>query len=502
MIADLRQPETYDRLWEATRTHWRNLLGSIEIQTPDESINVMVNHWNKYQALVNFYHGRGPSYYHKGQYQGMRDACQDAFGVIALSPEVALKNIERIAGFFFSDGRCCGAANRIGLPEGGADKADLPLWLVLTVSDYLRETGDFAFLDRQFPLMDGGQSSVYQKMIAGIDRMIDEHGPRGLPLIGHGDWNDAANTIGQDGKGESVWLGQFLYFVISEMEPIMQRRGETKKLAEYRERADQIKRIVNEQCWDGEWFTRAFRDDGSPVGVKGQEEGFIWINSQTWAVISRISDPERLNTCMRSVEKYMGTEYGLLNLAPAFTKVDPTIGLITRFLHGWKENAGVFSHASSFNIVARAMLGRGADAVDLFRRILPMSKDSDTYLVEPFIYSQFCAGPSTGPEFGRGAYHWLTGTAAWMLRAMCDYIIGVHPQFDGLQIEPAVDPSWKQFSIRRRFRGSDYEIEFRNPEGVEHGVREILLDGEPVGGNLLPLPTRARHAVTVTMGAK
>lgn len=500
MIQSLQRPETYAAAWERMRAHWHDLFDGIRITTPDEHINRMLNYWNKYQVMVNFHFGRGPSYYHKGQWPAMRDSCQDAFGVIPLSPTLAKENIRRIAHFFFADGRACGGCNRIGEPEGPSEKVDLPLWIILTVADYLRETDDWAFLDEEIPLVDGGASTVYQKLVAGIDRMLEDRGVRGLPLIGKGDWNDAANMIGAQGKGESVWLGQFLYFVIKEIAPLMERRGDVRKLALYRQRAAEIRESINTHCWDGEWFVRAFKDDGTPVGVRGQREGAIWINSQTWAVIAGISDPERLNTCMTSVEKHLGTEYGLMNLAPAFTQIDESIGLITRFLHGWKENAAVFSHASSFNVVARAMLGRGKDAVDLFTRLLPGTKDPDRYLMEPYAYAQFCVGPSSPAEFGRGAYHWLTGTAAWMFRAMLDYILGVRPEAGGLRIAPAIDPTWKSFSLVRPFRGAIYEITVNNPDGVEHGVTAILLDGQPISGNLLPLPTADRHVVVVTMG--
>lgn len=502
MIQALQQPQTYADAWTEMNAYWTKLFDSVKISTPEPEINQVLNYWSKYQLMINFHFGRGPSYYHKGQYPAMRDSCQDAFGVIPLNPELAKSNIRRIAGFFFSDGRTCGGCNRIGSPEGASEKVDLPLWFILVMADYLRETGDDAFLDEEIPLVDGGASTVYQKMTAGIDRMLEDRGQHGLPLIGKGDWNDAANAIGAKGKGESVWLAQFLYFVINEIAPIMERRGDLEKLAYYRQHAEAVKAAVNEHCWNGDWFVRAFKDDGTPVGVKGQKEGFIWINSQTWAVISGISDPERLNRCMDSAEEHMGTEYGMMNLAPAFTKIDESIGLITRFLAGWKENAAVFSHASSFNVVARAVLGRGADAVDLFRRILPISKDPDLYMMEPYVYSQFCAGPSSTEEFGRGSYHWLTGTAAWMFRAMIDYILGVHPTADGLRIAPAVDPSWTTFSLTRKFRGATYEIEFANPDGVETGVKEITLDGQPIEGTVLPLPTADRHVVKVVMGAR
>ncbi len=499
-LRDLQQPETYAAAWTRTRVFWQELFSGIEVKTPDANINIMINTWNKLQASVNFFFGRGPSYYHKGQYPAMRDCCQDAFGIIALDPALAKENIRRIARFYFADGRACGGCNRIGLSEGASEKVDLPLWLILTVADYLRETGDFTLLDESLPLMDGGESTIYQKMLTGIERMLEDRGVHGLPLIGHGDWNDAANMIGHEGKGESVWLAQFLFFVIHEIAPLMERRGDLERRTLYLQRAEELKERINEHCWDGAWFVRAFRDDGRPVGTRTDTEGFIWINSQTWAAIAGCSTPERLNRCLDSAEQYLGTDYGMMNLAPAFTQIDETIGLITRFMRGWKENAAVFSHASAFNVVARAKLGRGKDAVDLFNRLLPLNKDPDHYLIEPYVYPQFVVGPSFAEEHGRGAYHWLTGTAAWMLRAMVDYILGVHPELDGLRINPAVDPSWKEFSLKRKFRGSVYEIEFSNPEGVETGVQQLLLDGQPIAGNLLPLPTQPVHKVTVVMG--
>ena len=498
--AELKLPASHAAAWARTQAYWSGLFDAVKVETPDRDINHSINYWNKLQLMINFHFGRGPSYYHAGQYPAMRDSCQDAFGAIPLAPELAKANLRRIAGFFYADGRACGGCNRIGLPEEPSDKVDLPLWLIPAAASYIKETGDLAFLDESIPLMDGGESTIYQKMTTGIARLLDERGPHGLPLIGKGDWNDAANMIGAGGSGESVWLAQFLCFALSEIEPFLRLRGDLEKLATYARRAEELREIINRDCWDGGWFIRAFKDDGSPVGTKSQKEGRIWINSQTWAVIAGIADRERLEACLDAVDAHLGTAYGLMNLAPAFTDFDPTIGIITGFRPGWKENGAVFSHASAFNVVARCLLGRGKDAVDLFRRILLMGKDSDRYLLEPYVYAQFCAGPDSGGSHGTGAYHWLSGTAAWMFRAMLDYILGVRPELDGLRIAPAVDPDWRSFSVRRAFRGATYEIVFANPDGVAAGVKEIRLDGELIAGDLLPLPTRERHLVEVIMG--
>lgn len=496
----LENPAWREKAWRETRAHWARLFAPVAVRTPEPAVDRMVNHWNKHQLLVNFHFGRGPSYFHKGQYPAMRDSCQDAFGVIPLNPAMARENLLRIGRFFFKDGQACGGCNRAGLPEGPSVKVDLPLWFVLSVVDYLRETGDWDILDVKLPLMDSGESTVLAKMIRGIGRMIAQRGPHGLPLMGKGDWNDAANAVGAGGKGESVWLAQFLCLAVQEITPVLERRGQRTKLAVWKKRIDEIRRILDRDCWDGKWFVRAFRDDGRPLGVQGEKEGFLWINSQTWAVIGGVDAPERLHASMDAVEKHLGTKYGLMNVGPAYTKFDPMIGILSAFLAGWKENGAVFSHASSFNVVARAMLGRGREALDLWRRLQPGDADPDIYKVEPYVYSQFRAGPAS-EEFGRGAYHWLTGTAAWMFRAMTDYIIGVRPELDGLRIAPAVDPSWTRFSMRRRFRGADYEFQFENPDGVETGVRQVWLDDEPVTGTRLPLPTAARHRVRVLMAS-
>lgn len=500
VVRRLRTAGEADVLFEQSREAWKQLFRRVEVQTPDPMINRMANHWLKLQTFVTFSHGRGPSYYHKGQYRGMRDACQDTFGFNILSPELSRENILRIGSFFFQDGRSSGGCNLIGLPEGPADKADLPLWIILTVADYVRETGDESILEEKLHLIDGGASTLLEKMRAGIDRMIGQTGPHGLPLIGKGDWNDAANAIGAGGRGESVWLAQFLIFVIGELSPLLEKHGLTAAADTFRRRAADLRRIINETCWDGEWFTRAFKDDGSPVGVRGQEEGFLWINSQTWAVLSNCAPRERLEMCMDAVEKHLGTAYGLMNLAPAYTRIDESIGIITRFRPGWKENAGVFSHASAFNIVARARLGRGADAVDLFRRLLPASKEPAHYKMEPYIFSQFVAGPADPESHGQGAFHWLTGTSAWMLRALTDHILGVRAEAGGLRIDPAVPPDWTEFSMRREYRGATFEIVFHNPTGAQTGIRNLKLNGCDVEGTLIPVQASGTsHRVEVTM---
>lgn len=500
---DLPPVPTWDQStrWLAdTRAWWLNITSAFAAHTPNTALNTMFAAWNQAQLTANFFFGRGPSYYHKSQYPSIRDQCQDTFGMTILCPELAREKLLHIASFFFADGRAGSGCNRIGIPETPSIKVDVPLWLGLAVADYVRETADWSILDQPCRLLDGPTLPLYQVVLRGLSRIASDRGPHGLPLIGRGDWNDAADQIGAKGRGESVWLAQFLCFVVHEVAFLLEARGDHALLADYRRIADEQNRIITESCWDGEWFIRAFKDDGTPVGARGPAEGFIWINSQTWAVMAGVGTPDQRQKAMDAVIRHLETPDGLMNLAPAYTQPDHSIGIITAFKPGWKENAAVFSHASAFNVCARAKLGRGADACRLFLNLLPVAKDPDRTGAEPYVYCQFVAGPAAGPEAGRGAWHWLTGTAAWMLRALADHILGIQASPEGLRLNPCVDPSWTTFSATRRFRGATYHLHFSNPHRVQTGITHIRLDGQPISGNLLPLPTAPTHHVEITMG--
>lgn len=491
-------PATYTEARIRTREHWLTLFAPLEVETPDSRINRMANHWNKKQLMVNFYFGRGPSYYHKGQYPGLRDSSQDTFGLIPLAPKLARENLIRLAGFFDADGRPPGGCNRIGLPQARSKKVDAPAWFALAVCDYVKETGDESLL-YEHPIPGEGQDlNLLGLMRLAMERMLSTRGAHGLSLMGGGDWNDAANGIGAGGKGESVWLSQFVCYAVSELAPLFERCGQAESARYFREQAVELEQALQAQAWAGDRFIRAFKDDGTPVGDGSDQEGALWINSQTWAVISRTDTPERLAACLDTCERELATPWGMNKLAPAFTRPDPSIGLITAFRPGWKENGAVFSHANTFHIVARAMFGRGKDAVRLYRQLLPDGRPQDLYKMEPYVFSQFCAG-SDSEDAGEGAFHWLSGTAAWMFRALTHYIYGIRPEMDGLRIDPAVDPAWENFSMKRTFRGAEYQIRFHNPDGAETGVKKIRLDGQLIQGTLLPLPTAERHEVEVWM---
>jgi cellobiose phosphorylase len=277
--------------------------------------------------------------------------------------------------------------------------------------------------------------------------------------------------------------------------------GEKDKAAELRRNADVMARRINKVGWDGEWYLRGFTDDGEPFGSSRNEEGKIYLNPQSWSILSGVVTEERLPKVLRSVDRLLEGENGLALLAPAYTKTDVRIGRITAFARGTKENAAVFCHANLFMIAADCMAGRGDVAYRRLCRILPCRQDQERYKAEPYVFAEYLIGPEHPYEAGRGAYTWVTGSAGWSLMVMTEHMLGVKPDYSGLRIDPCIPSHWKRCSIVRPFRGATYEIVVENPEGVQRGVEEITVDGRKIDGNLIsPFSDGKVHRVRVVLG--
>jgi len=499
-----------------TKRYWENILGKSTIRTPDKDLNLDVNFWTKYQLLINTITWRNSNFYYGNSSDGIgaggyRNILQDASGALPLLKEKAKEHIKTIAGYMNSDGIPAHGTPRPELsvkPKWLGDKTDDIPWLILTVDDYIKETGDWKFLSEEIAYLDGKADPLWQHIIKGIDRIIDSKGKRGLPLIGRGDWNDALNGPGKEGIGESVWLGMFLYLALKVATNMLNRHSSVAnklktKLNKYIKRAEELKKIINEECWNGTYFIRAFKDDGSPVGDGSCQEGKIYLNPQIWAVLTGITDKSRSVKAMSIAERYLNTEYGLKLLDPPYTKFDPTIGIISAFSPGSHENAAVFSHANIFTVVAYAKLGRGEDAYNLYKKISPIGKEDKVIYkseVEPYVQCQYVEGPES-KDFGKGACHWLTGTAAWIFKGGMEWILGVRPDYEGLRIDPCIPSRWDKYEVVRPFRGDIYKIKVDNPKHLEKGVKEILVDGKKLSSNLIPIAGDQKvHFVKVTMG--
>ncbi|AIE87590.1 GH36-type glycosyl hydrolase domain-containing protein [Fimbriimonas ginsengisoli] len=403
----------------ATVDGWRERCAAMNVQTGDEAIDLMCNTWLPYQAVAGRLLAKC-AYYQQGGAYGYRDQLQDSLMLLQSEPETTLLQLGRHAEAMYEDG----GVRHWWHP--GTDifvhshHSDTCLWLAYGTLAYLDATGNIAALDNEYAFLNrqtekpGERGSLLAHCRRGIDRALSRRSERGLPLIGAGDWNDGLSHAGIDGKGESVWLAMFLYDILKRFAPILEG-----SIAErYEREAEALRAAVNEHAWDGEWYIGGTRDDGKPFGSHVCEEGKIFLNPQTWAVISGIAPPDRAARAMQSVREHLVTDFGALLLRPAFSKVDPYIGYITRYAPGLRENGGVYSHASTWAIWAFAKMGDDATARQIYRGMLPLlraQEDSELYAAEPYVMPGNVDGPDS-PYAGRAGWTWYTGSAAWMVR--------------------------------------------------------------------------------------
>ncbi|MEK7790328.1 MAG: hypothetical protein AAB309_01720 [Deltaproteobacteria bacterium] len=491
-----------------TKECWRKKLGTIQVTTPDSHFDRMTNQWGKYQ-LLQITRWRSASFYAPGEGgRGYRDTAQDVEGVCSIDPGLAKEWIEKLLRYQYQSGHAVAGFSEvdgpweIGSNTGILGKSDVAAWIPFMVSTYLKETGDRAFLNEKIPFLDGDQATVWGHCVRAMDHFWKQRGTRGLPLFWKADWNDAFDQCGIKGKGESVWLAQAYARALLKTEELAQYLGDKHAAEIMRTRYEEMKREINAKGWDGDWYISIFTDDGRAIGSHRCHEGKIYLNTQSWAILSQVAPELRAARCLKSVEKYLETPIGPALFSPAYQKYDPGLGRISAFAPGTKENAAVFSHAAAFLIVAYAMRKEGEKAYELFSKIAPYNpvKTAERYQTEPYVYAEYCYGPSNR-QFGLGAFSWNTGTTPWMFMAATQWIIGVHPTFDGLKIDPVVPGSWKEFSITRPFRGAIYKVHFKNPKGVQSGVKQIVVNGEKISGNtILVLAAGKEHLVEVEMG--
>ena len=492
-----------DAALENVRRYWDAYLSVAQVQTPDPNMDLMLNTWAKRQAWVTFHMHRTAGYYHGGLLfgTGIRDQCQDLMGPLMAESQVVADRICEVLSHQFADGSTLHNYFRLTGQGEKTGHSDTPLWLPLAVMAYLKETGDFGFLRKVVPYQDEGKGTVLEHITRAIDYPLSNLSPRHLPKFGPGDWNDTLDYVGREGIGESVWVGEFLCYILREAADLLRRLNVTQKADYYRSEHVKIADALNALCWDGEWYIRGTRDDGHVIGSHTNHEGQIFMNAQSWSVISGIAPEDRARAAMNSAYHMLNTPRGPKILAPAYTKVDPGIGLATRCVPGKKENGAIFNHVAAWAILAECLLGNGDRAYEYYRKTVPVNQasDPDIYRMEPYVYSEYVTSPDH-PTFGEASHSWLTGSGVWMLRDGLDYILGVRPTYDGLFLDPCIPGTWDGFSITRKFRGATYETEVENPSHVQHGVARIEVDGKPIKGRVLPVFNRGVHKVRCWMG--
>lgn len=482
--------------------HWNQRVRKFWVHTPDFEFTRLHQGWSSYQILIKSYLSSAPSYYHASDGSpGFRDGLQDAFGLAMLEPERAREMILRLVSFQFLDGAASHRAPRVPLTVEPSEKSDMPLWISLALLQYIRETGDTSLITEKAPFADGPEAPLLEHIRVGLERSLNDTGRHGLPLIHYGDWNDALDGLGGEGRGESVFLGQFLAYSLKNGAVLAELADESSLAEQWKKKAEELVGILNNQCWDKDRFVRALHDDGTVIGCSKNREGSIYLNPQVWAVIADLAPRERQEICMDTVERELDTPIGIRCLAPPYSSYDPHVGLISCFPPGVKENGAVFSQAMAFCLVAELMLKRAEKAWEIFCKANPVlrSRQHPEYSVEPYVYSQFVAGPETNLH-GQGFHHWLTSTCSWMQYAVVNWMLGARADLDGLILDPCIPPHWKEFNFTRLYRQSTLNIEVKNPKGLSQGVKKVLMDGKPIAGNKIPPPEKKEVEVKVILG--
>jgi cellobiose phosphorylase len=487
-----------EKAFTEVKENWDKFFNYTSAETPDKDVNIFMNYWIQYQAKVAFDVGRVASFYYWGISRGFgfRDTSQDTIAVTISDAKKARERILFLSQQMFSDGRVYHHFYNDG--NGELTKhCDDPLWFLLAVTEYILESGDYTILEKETRFVDNKKGTILDHMYAVVNFVKNNLAKHNLPVFGRGDWNDTLDYIGGDDGGESVWGAMFYVAMINRFLELLEHlKADTSEIIKLR---DKISASIDEFCWDGEWYIRAFGAKDRKIGAKDNKYGKIFINTQSWPVIAGMPDKARLISSLDSAKKYLDSEIGPKICAPAYREIDLNIGLITRCVAGKKENAAVFCHPTTWLIQAECMMGRGNSAFEYFKKLLPNRIDSDIYCAEPYVYSQYITSDEH-PTAGKASHSWQTGTAAWMYRIAFDYILGVRPTYSGLLIDPAVSSEWSSFKISRVFRGTKYIIEVENPQHVENGIESITVDGEVIEGKIIPVSDKPVCSVKVVMG--
>jgi cellobiose phosphorylase len=501
------------------RDGWAEYLGHVQVNTPDPSMNSMLNVHNPRQCYMTKNWSRDLSLYQLGfggRGIGFRDSSQDVMGVMSAMPGEALELIEKLLSVMKANGSAMHQfyASTMVATEGDArEMEDRPkyygddhLWIVFAVCAYLKETGDLRFLDKVLPYYEKDKNgaaqyhgTVFEHLQRALEFTRQNVGKHGLPLLGFADWND---TVNLKTGAESLFVANQYGKALLDLIELSEFLGQAELVARYRGDYEHMRNLVNEYAWDGEWYVRYFDHDGSPIGSKRNAQGQIWTNGQSWPVISGFAPPDRARIALDSVHRLLNTPNGIKLSSPGYNGYDPAKGGVTTYPPGAKENGGIFLHSNPWVMIAETLLGNGDRAFEYYNQINPAAKNDviDVYECEPYVYAQNILG-NEHPLFGLARNSWLSGTASWCYQAGVKHILGISPCYAGLEVNPCIPRAWDGFSVLRRFRGAEYAITVTNPEHVSKGVARVAVDGLPIAGNILPVFNDGKkHVVEVVLG--
>ncbi|MEI2994901.1 MAG: N,N'-diacetylchitobiose phosphorylase [Roseburia hominis] len=514
-----------DAAYAQLKDYWENKFAQLQIKTPNEGMNTLINTWNLYQAEVNIMFSRFASFIEVGGRTGLgyRDTAQDAMTIPHSNPEKCRQRIvELLRGLTtkgyglhlfspewfdpdakkekkkpFKSPTVIPTVNAKDIVHGLEDAcSDDALWLVPSIIEYIKETGDAGFADEAVTYADGGEGTVYEHMKRILDFSAEQVGATGICKGLRADWNDCLNL----GGGESAMVSFLHYWAICHFLQLAEYLGRTEDVEKYQAMRERVGNVCNRELWDKEWFIRGITKNGKKIGTSEDAEGKVHLESNAWAVLSGAADVEKGKRAMDSVDKYLFTPYGILLNAPSYTVPDDDIGFVTRVYPGLKENGSIFSHPNPWAWAAECVLGRGDRAMKFYNALCPYYQNNmiEIRQSEPYSYCQFVVGRDH-TAFGRARHPFMTGSGGWAYFSATRYMLGIRPDFEHLTIDPCIPADWKEFSAVRRWRGAEYDIHVENPDGVMKGVQELYLDGEKV--ERIPVMAQgSRHDVRVVMG--
>lgn len=511
-----------DQVYADLKKYWDLKFEKLQIHTPDEGMNTLINTWTLYQAEINVMFSRFASFIEVGGRTGLgyRDTAQDAMTIPHSNPEKCRQRIVELLRGLVSKGyglhlfqpewfdpdhevkpfkspTVVPTPNAKDMIHGLEDTcSDDALWLVAAVAEYIKETGDKAFLNEVFTYADEGEGTVYEHLTKILDFSAEQVGKTGVCKGLRADWNDCLNL----GGGESAMVSFLHYWAIENFLDLAESIGNQEDVSKYTKIRDKIRKVAEEELWDGEWYIRGITKNGRKVGTKQDEEGKIHLESNAWAVLSGAVDEKHGKAALDSVEKYLYTPYGLMLNAPAYTKPDDDIGFVTRVYPGLKENGSIFSHPNPWVWAAECKLGRGDKAVKYYDALCPYYQNDNIEIreAEPYSYCQFIMGKDHS-AYGRARHPFMTGSGGWAYFSATRYILGIHPEMEELVIDPCIPGEWDGFTAVREWRNAKFEITVKNPDHVMKGIRKCFLDGKEVT-NILPQEAGSTHTVEIIMG--
>lgn len=478
--------------------YWKKVCSQFSIETPDENLNYLVNYWLKKQVVLMAKNNR------LSVYCPVRNQLQDAMGYGMLDNKGAEELIVKV----MREQQPNGYIKQWYMTDGSAPKAlcllnhmDAPIWLVSCMCALIQQSGDISILEREVGFKNSTEkASVYEHMLRAIYFLSEQTGKHGLCLMGDGDWTDPINGAGRLGKGESTWSSMGLKYAILQLLPLVQNKKDTINESILKDIAQSLDEAINAACWDGNWYVTGYDDFGRPFGKSSDEEGKIFLNAQTWAIMSETAREDRLKKCVESIET-LNSPCGPLLLEPAFSDWNKTWGRISIKVAGTTENGAIYCHGSMFKAYSDCLLGDGLKAYETIIKTLPTNPENDPQKSSqmPIFVPNYYFGLRESSNFGKSSNHHSTGTAAWLLWVTLEHMLGANATIDGLKIKPCIPAQWKEFTVKRTFKNAVYEIQVKNPEGAVTGVKELYVNGYRFEGELLPYEDGKIYKVQVIM---